>query len=456
MAEALTTPLAEALVKIRMVYDGANVKSETKRAVDDQTKVYKQQMTHLRKESRALISVGREIGKVGELLMIASGLGAGGMLWEGIKTYMKTTEVGAEKLRQAMNGLHKSYEQFLARIGKAVTQSGLLAKVVERLKGFLDSLNEEKILKILNYAKWTAVLGVIMKITGELIKWTGEISKFQLHLSHLGIGGGLEAGIGGALGGATPLMAKLMGSAMRSGPRTTTGFQTVGGGGFFIPKQLSWLEKETKNLTTQFAKLGSVLGSIWNKVGGVLTFITKAFVVFDVLAGMVNAFGFKFEDGFDLIWTVLKGIGRGFEFLTTALTIGGKAFMDLFADLGALLAGDSSFSRLAEDQKALGNAWDALWGKTKATKDEPMAWLNKGTSKSSFTGLIDAAQEMITKENEIKILERIAEATEKTADKVTAPISNVSNVDNRSGSPFFPSWSMAAATSATSSYRSTF
>jgi hypothetical protein len=197
-------PLADALVRVRLVADKSDFKAQTSRQVDDATKMLRVQVGNLRKEARAFGIIGRDLNKIASTIfkfVVAPTIALGGL---GVKKYMETTEVGAKKLREAMAGLHHSWDQFLARVGRVIYNSGILSKVIEKLSHFLNSLNDEKILRIINYAKWAAILGVITKIGGVIATMTSNILRFRaalgtLELLNLAKTGGLAVGEGGVI-----------------------------------------------------------------------------------------------------------------------------------------------------------------------------------------------------------------------------------------------------------------
>jgi hypothetical protein len=243
-------PLADALVRVRLVADKSDFKAQTSRQVDDATKILRSQIGNLRKEARAFGIIGRDLNKIAATIfkfVVAPTIALGGL---GVRKYMQTTEVGAKKLREAMAGLHHSWDQFLARVGRVIYNTGILSKVIERLRHFLNSLDDEKILRILNYAKWAAILGVITKMGGVIFTMTANILKFRaalgtLELLNLLKTGGLTIGKGGVI--SATKQAAISGA-------TAGGVGAVGVGGIWgsikalpqlisLNKQLSILDK---------------------------------------------------------------------------------------------------------------------------------------------------------------------------------------------------------------------
>ena len=445
MAESLSQPLAEALVKVKLVYDKSEIKSQTTAAVEDSTKVYKAQIASLKKEARAFGTIGREIGKVANLLLLASGLGAGGLVWKGVKKYMETTEVGAKKLKESLNGLKESWNQFLARIGKVIVESGILEKVISKLKTLLDGMNSDKIKSFLDKAKWTFILGVILKITSEIFKWTKEVLSFtaamkSINLMHGGagavganaaagaVGGGVAAGGIGAIynlqtGGAAK--GKILGWFMAEMSLAFNWFRT---GLIRLGQSMMYLTKGQGSMAAVGTGIG--LGNIWKSItifgaalADILGKILKFLIVFDILTGVLNAIGFKFKDGLDMIWSAIKTVGYTLELFSHVVAANIEYLIDLlhpniFGEKGAYQ------KRLDEDQersqKRRREIYEKYWGKPgeeSGEKEEPFKWKSQGFGSSSFAGLNKAAQDFAGREVEKNLLTRIAKATEATAAK---------------------------------------
>lgn len=144
--------LAEAVVKVKM----------------DDT-VYKKQLSAL----------GSQLNKFSGFLskkILLPSLALGG---KGIFDYLKTTDKLAKQTNAAINTLKFSFKQFSFRLGEVIIQKFRLVEVIGKLSKALNSLNAEKIDKILDVIKWTAVSAIILKVASSLLTAAGAINSIR-------------------------------------------------------------------------------------------------------------------------------------------------------------------------------------------------------------------------------------------------------------------------------------
>ena len=448
MADTLSQPLAEALVKVKLVYDKTEIKSQTAAIVDkaqakvnkddaiNLEKAHKQRMALLKKESRALTFVGKEFSHIGNML-IAGGLMGKALGGLGVAKYLKTTEVGAEQLKGSIDELKKSYDQFLARVGKVIVKSGVLEKSMAMLKKFLDSLNEKKIEAILNYAKWMLIYGVIFKITGLLIGWSGHILKLIGHLDVLArsnifkktvvSAGANTAGnvAGGVAGGLTAGVVVSLKSAFN----WFKDLRAMSKMGEELFEHTSWMTK-FKHLfqdiievfrtlfpgLARFSKLFPILG----KIAG---WFALLLIPLDALLNVIN----RHKDAGDKLtklgvlwdvttlpirklWQTIMVIGNVIEFFTNTLTEAFEAFFTLFDP--------SKWEQLFTDWTATWEEWwkdfknniKKLFGfKVGEEKNDKFKWKAEKIGSTSFEGLVKMAQDFVTDENTRVLKDNTAE-----------------------------------------------
>ena len=466
MAESLSQPLAEALVKVRLVYDKQEVKNQTNTAVQDSTKAYKQQMVSMRKDARAFGIIGREIGKVANLMFKTVVAPVAAISALGVHKFLKTTDAGANVLKNSFRELTLSWYQLLARIGAAVNKHGRLNEVVLKLKKFIDGIDEQKILRMLSIAKWTAILAVIMKITSQIFIWTSEIIRFRSALMWLNLGKGMAKTAGGIAGGTA---AGQIGGSLLGG---VIGGAGVGGGiagfkGFAFMSKL-WkisaqlINESSGKAASTMTRLALVLDMAFPKFAisfiGVFTLVKNFVASLSKVAGwialliipfdaLVNVLNRNREAGEKLsklgilwnvstmpirkLWNMVELVGSVMSFFTNTLTEGLEFLYTALFDRKNL---GKMFKQWADDWQEwwenLRDIFRNFFGMASIKKDKKYEF-SSGTSTLAFEGLTKAAQEMADKNEEINILKKIEENTRKSNDN-NAPINNGS----RGSSPF--------------------
>ena len=251
--------LAEALVKVKLVYDGNDIKQQATTAAEMQGKALKTQIGNLRKQARAFSQIASGLNKAASVLfktIVAPALLLGGL---GVKKYMQSNEKGAAQLRTGVKGLTKSWDQFLGRVGRVIYNSGILTKVIDKLKKILDGLDDKKIGQLLNVAKWAAILWVMIKITAQIATWPGIISKVVGAVKTLGLmgwGGAVAgAGAGAAKAGVKQIAGKEVAVAAGAG--------AAGGGGLIatlkaLPASLNSFMNFWKRYDAQLKESGGI------------------------------------------------------------------------------------------------------------------------------------------------------------------------------------------------------
>lgn len=429
----MATTLADAVVRVRLAYD--------------------------RKDNKALNALGTDLKKLSNSMfkfIVAPSLA---LATFGIRKYMQTTDRGAIELRQSFAALSKSWDQFLARLGKALSQSKVLQKVIEGLKRFLDTLNVDKIKSIVNVAMWASVLAISIKIASQILLWVKAARELAISMGLINIAVGMSGkgaagkamGIGAAQGlGAGAGIAGVW-SAIKGFSSAIKGWMAImkhGATGLFIKSgglagskkgvmntdnvvaALKSVEKAIEGATkvqaalAKFKAFGTMLGKVLGTIGLIL-------MGMDFLNAFMKGFGSKMTQFSSLInlakwecsevWKffvelfgVLKNVFKAMFFVLNFL----DANLTLFATTLGIVIGtfaetlknilkldwfavpENPFPKIkaAWDQyiKDLGRQFEMpKFGK----KDE---WLGQNTQTTSFAGLNKAAQDMITLENETK------------------------------------------------------
>jgi hypothetical protein len=197
--------IAEAFIKVKLGLDKQDLKSLTQDQLSDVGKQMDKQVMNLRRQARNYKIIGFELGKISKAMfkyIVAPGVALGAA---GVMKYMQTTEKGASLLRYSMVELRWSFDQFLARVGKTIYDSGILTKVINKLKDILDNLDAKKIMQIFTVVKWGAILYIITGILNKFMLWEGAIRRVLAGLMSLGkwmLGSEIAAGVGAtAVGG---------------------------------------------------------------------------------------------------------------------------------------------------------------------------------------------------------------------------------------------------------------
>jgi len=379
-------PLAEALVKVRLVTDKTDIKSNINKTTEDATKAWRKQMAYYGQQARAFSIIGNTLNRVSGLILkafLAPSIALGAL---GIRKYMQTTDAGAEKLRHSLLSLRNAWDQFLARVGKAISTSPIFQKTLERIKNLLNSLDNKKILQWLEAAKWAAIFYVITKITGEIFLWASyfdRIKKAALFIAGANVFGGAAGGAGGAVAGATG-KAGIVGvekAIAGAGTKQAIGLAAggalagVGGGGTFawlrnifkkretlqeevlnmLKKDIPGLKEEKYALLTKHsrilhggkqltleeaAKAGLTLNKTLEPSSKIVATTSSAFskftAVFPKLLGVLKIFG-KLSGiitlifaAFDFLKGFFKGLGRYSETLKAPIDFFKKTFLLLW------------------------------------------------------------------------------------------------------------------------------
>jgi hypothetical protein len=246
--------IAEAFIKVKLGLDKQDLKSLTQDQLSDVAKQMDKQVMNLRRQARNYKIIGFELGKISKAMfkyMVAPGVALG---TAGVMKYMQTTEKGASLLRYSMVELRWSFDQFLARVGKTIYDSGILTKVINKLRDMLDNLDAKKIMQIFNAVKWGAILYIITGITSKIMLWEGAIRRSVAGLVSLGkvsLGTEIAAGVGAtavggvAAKGAAKTGAKKLGVA---GEAAIIG-STAGGTGVGLFAAIKALTKSLQHLS---------------------------------------------------------------------------------------------------------------------------------------------------------------------------------------------------------------
>lgn len=361
-------PLAEAVVALKLVADKNEIKTNVIKA----------------------------------LAPLASIVAAGSL---GIRKYLLTTDKGATQLRQSLAGLSRSWNQFLARMGRVIASSGTLQAIFKGLAKVLDSLDDSVIRLILNVATWTAVYNVVQKISKSIAGWK------MVSASNVGTaaGAGTAArGIsiaGGLVGGAAILkVLKEMFRELAAGRATMImGFRYL------------LIALKTRSMPGVGLSMGMFKNSMALGIGGILSALRIAFIVpllkivgivflaFNVIVGALRGLGIEIKDITSVIGaigTAFSWLGKAIETLALAIASGMELIVSMtlgvYKKIAQLFGGeDYSFGKdLDEQAKRQRDKFNEIWGKKGDSK-----WLAQSVSTSSFADLNKAAQDMITMDN---------------------------------------------------------
>ena len=367
--------LAEALVKVKLVYDGADIKQQATNAAELQGRALKNQISTLRSEGRSLRQVGMGINKAAAVLfktIVAPALLLGGL---GIRKYMQSTEKGAAQLRTEVKGLTKSWDQFLGRVGRVIYNSGILTKVIDKLKNILNGLDDKKIGQIFNIAKWAAILYIFMKITAFLTTWGGLLKTVSGNILNLAGAGYFGKGVALKVAGAAvgPAIAQGVGrkglgevaegaAGSVAGPAVGTALG-YGGGVVRSTKEFKSFRRFEKQVHARHLSQGGT-GKVVNlqadygvtaskpatqaaasasKIGGLFNVIAKYFTIIligvDFLRGFLKELGVKWADTASAFEFLKKILGYVWQAVTGVF----NAMSSFVVDVGAMWASTLKF-----------------------------------------------------------------------------------------------------------------
>ena len=351
--------LAEALVKVKLVSDNTSIKNQVKAQTDDYAKHLKAQGTLLRSTARSYFAIANIFNKAANAMLKAIVLPASALGGLGIKKYLKTTDEGAGKLRKTFHALNSSWNQFLARVGKAIYSSGTLTRVLEKIAKILDSLTEKQILGGLKIAAFIAILAVVAKISYYIYSWRGFIARAMGAMIQLGTKMG-EIIAGGTAGSAAAKVTATSGAAGAAGAAGAVAIPAAGGGSFWQAfKYLDNLKrlKEIEVLTKKIAKSEKLVEYI-KKAS------QKATMEKIKLTGIANTPSFK-----KLLYDEVKRAVKSYPIpqeKAKQLGYRGPKEVPSFIDIERSLKGQNKFqatkvAELTAEVIKFQNAWMKIW-----------------------------------------------------------------------------------------------
>jgi len=435
-------PLAEALVKVKLVYDKTDIKNQTNKAFEESNKNIKKQMAELKKSAAAYGLVGRELNNISNKMFKAIVLPTVALGTAGVMKYMQTTEQGALELRGAINGLTIAFNQFLARIGRVVNESKVLSKTIEGLKRFLNSLDDKKIAKILDIAIWTAILGIFIKIGGMTALWIKNLEEFRKKMVEVGlaekvISGSRRGTAGGGLGPTIPAAIGdiIFGLKAMMQNRKMFGMKPPSPGkddeivATFGLKFFNNMNKYSETFFKQgITQLGSALAPLlkFAKIGGLIAFLAVA--LWNFLKGLLGTQNISNELKltFAILTGVLGGLIEAISMVFKGLEMLGVTIRYLIPIMLAVMTG--GLSLLFNKPKSM-NSWakeiNDIEGRNKG--GGRMQFMPTSLGTTSFAGLRAASEQLAfdqflqIAQDQLGVLKQIAV---NTGSQVSTPATN--------------------------------
>lgn len=158
---------------------GKDVGSQTLTSSKQSLADFKNQISSLRAEARALGMIISGLNRFGSALTRAIVAPLTAISTLGVRKFLQTTDLGALELKKQLKGLTESWDQMLARIGAAIYRHTELSKIIQGIKNFMDSIDEKKIMKILEVGKWAAILLVVVRISSYILSWVQAVVKME-------------------------------------------------------------------------------------------------------------------------------------------------------------------------------------------------------------------------------------------------------------------------------------
>ena len=288
-------PLAEALVKVKVVYDKSTMMQQTTSAVTDSTNIFKQQFTKLKAEARVFSEIGRHLNNAGNSIFKSfafTGLAmyAVSQASSVLSKYLNTTSQSANVLRQQVNQLRFSFNQFMARLGHVISTSKIFKDVMVGLKKLLDSLDEKKIKKIFDTVVAMAFLGIILKVLSVIPMLIKGFKEIQMLWKSIIFYQGLSGVAGGTVRGVEKGIVQ---SAEKSAVKgvvaqgVTTGILSGGIIGTLFVKFKSLVEI-TKTLHSSMSNLS-------HSFGNTITAINEGEIIYISLYSKLKRLGIAYE-----------------------------------------------------------------------------------------------------------------------------------------------------------------
>ena len=360
----------------------------------------------LRREARAFATIGNALNSAASLMFKGIIAPTAIMATLGVKKYLQTTEIGARQLGMSLMFLYRAWDQMLARIGKAIASHGELRAVVDKLKKFIDSIDDRKIMQMLSVAKWSAILFIMIKMVATIDMMTVAAKRLQAAFMIISGSKGFKSYAKAA-------------EYPNKGGSGSQNFTNIGYGSFLgiIISNFGKFIKEFKsviNMMTAGGRSFSTLSDAWKnlsialnyagyKVTGVFYGFTKLGNVLGKVFGWLSVIGILFQaynigkdaenqiSILNILGDTISTITNLFMILVTALEGLVSTVAELVSGLGhgiisafKFAIGKETLPQVGERFDKLGNAWENYWNdwteKINAYRDA-LPW-NKGNSKS--------------------------------------------------------------------------
>ena len=420
-----TPTLADAIVKVKLVIDQGGTKKDVNKAVNDIK-------TDLNKEISAYRTIGNRLANISATLLKSIVLPASALGGSGIWKYMQTTEKEASRLRLALGGLRYSWDQFLARIGRVITNSKVLSGVIEKLKGFLDNLDDKKISKLIDKAVWGFALFAVTKILSMIVLAVKELIIMKKELLELAAFSEISK-----MGGVSGSLRGLGGQKLSPLGRRAIEIRNASGGKMPMGHALSAAEKEIGSagvagassvLVSNFKSMGIAFLKFIPKIAKFAVSLTLWIVMLEAVFRGIGLTSKDLANALSALGTAVKWISYFFTVFVGVLEIGIAAIVEVIKTLAVVFGGEGgSITRLNDQiQTVFKRMEEARPWENKDSKSKDMRFLGQSTSAVSFSGLNATMQSMITLENEMKSRRDNTEAIRENtaAVKAATPVSN--------------------------------
>jgi len=318
-------------------------------------------------------------------------------------------------IRGQFEGVKKSIDEAVVRIGWYITQSKIFGKtMLEWVTKFSEMLNRVTQRDVQAFiTNLSRALKLIMEIAlfVKSISFAQGFLKALEGLQRLGLGGAAGSAIGGAAGAAAG------GAAGVAGGKAIVQYRDA------MKMSKAQLAAAEADLFTPVATATVVTASIGSKLlglsklllkwTGILTVILAAF---DFLAGVISQItGYDIKDGLDLIMKTFALIGNFFESLSDTIGSLGRQIVNLFH------FGKGWSARFGKEFERLGIKYNDTWGTALETESPETKALK---SKEAMDKILDDATkgfEAIAKAQE-KAGENAQTAFETAADQIMSDL----------------------------------
>lgn len=477
--ETISSPLAEALVKVKLVYDKNDIAKQTEKQVNEVGKVWKKQITDYNRNIANLKRTANEFNKISVLLfrgLVAPAIALGTL---GLRKYLQSTDDGATELSLALRALSKEWDQVLAKVGKYLTGSENLAEATNKITTALKSIKKEDISAFFDIAKIALFTFTLIKLTSVALRMAAawatlkKILIFEpAHAKYLkelaaynalppekrGFGfGSVKTKEPVAPNIATMGIASIMPSLnnLKSGldkiilkfNNATTMFKAAvlefaistwhnisrkGFGGAAAGMAKSGVDAALLGGAGFLLKTLDFFKKLWIAFGGLAKMLLKLTIIFEVLRGVLTGLGVTSEvlkSTISFVLALIKSIWAPIVALFETFTQIIFSIADVITSfIKGIFTGSpiktlmDALGRFDKGMKEIGDnlwkSWRGTW--SKGGKSDDFSFKKDRTvASSSFEGLIKAAQDMVNKDVKqqemINVLKQIDNNTRQTA-----------------------------------------